>query len=131
MAENMNRRAMAENSIRSGRNPVPELAELLDRQEAAGLSLGHQRSTYATETAPECGYEIGDEDNNACSTNEDYTDVQSRHSRSSLVLVLAVLGLAILGGAGTFGFRAIIGGPVPPTPAPIGKANKTAPVSSA
>ena len=122
---------MAENSIRSGRNPVPEPAELLDRQEAAGLSLGHQRSTCATETAPECGYEIGDEDNNACSTNEDYTNVQSRQSRSSLVLVLAVLGLAILGGAGTFGFRAIIGGPVPPTPAPIGKANKTAPVSSA
>ena len=109
---------MAENSIRSGRNPVPELAELLDRQEAAGLSLGHQRSTCATETAPECGYEIGDEDNNACNTNEDYTDVQSRYSRSSIVLVLAVLGLAILGGAGTFGFRAIIGGPVPPTPAP-------------
>ena len=135
---------MAENILRSGRDPIADLAELIaQRQEAARLPLGHQLSTYATapacETAPEYSFETADEhryqdkayatNDDALSTDEGYPNGQSRYRRSSLVLLLAILGLAILGVAGAFGYRAIFGGPVSPT-LPISKANKTAPVSA-
>jgi hypothetical protein len=136
---------MVENILRSGRDPIADLAELIvQRQEAARFPLGHQLSTYATapahETAPECSYETADEhrfhdkayatNDDAHSTDEDYTNDQSRYRRSSLVLLLAILGLAILGVAGAYGYRGIFGGPVLPTLAPTSKANKIAPVST-
>ena len=99
---------MAENILRSGRDPIADLAELIaQRQEAARLPLGHQLSAYATapacETAPECSFETADEhryqdkayatNDDARSTDEEYTNGQSRYRRSSLVLLLAILGL--------------------------------------
>jgi hypothetical protein len=93
------------------------------------------------ETAPGRSYEIADEhsyndkayaaDDAACAADEDHTSAQSTHRRSKLVLILAVLGLAIVGTAGAFGYRAIFGDPVPPTLPPISKANKIAPLSTA
>ena len=115
------------------------------RDEAAQPPPGHQLSTYASapayETAPERSYEAADEhryhdkayaiDDKACAADEDYTDGQSTRRRSSLVLIMAIFGLAIVGTAGAFGYRAIFGGPVLPTLPPISKANKIAPAVSA
>jgi hypothetical protein len=101
------------------------------RHEAAQLPLGHQLPTSATspayETAPERSYETADEHryhDEECAAVQDYTDVESTHRRRSLVLVLTVLGLAIVGTAGVFGYGPIFG--VPPTP--ISKGDKIAPV---
>src|SRR6516225_2813844 len=98
------------------------------RDQAAQLPLGHQLPTYATapayETAPERCYETADEN----AADQDYADIQSTHRRSSSIQVLAVLGLAIVGTAGVFGYRAIFGDQIPPTL--ISKGNKIAPVSA-
>jgi nitrate reductase NapE component len=115
------------------------------RDEAAQPPPGHQLSTDATapayETAPERGYETADEhryhdkayaaDDKACAADEDYAEAQSTRRRSSLVLVMAIFGLAVVGTAGAFGYRATFGGPVLPTLPPISKANKIAPAVSA
>jgi nitrate reductase NapE component len=119
--------------------PAPD-----EHDEAAQLPPGHQLSTYATdppyETAPERSYGTADEhghhdkayaaDDEACAADEDYADAQSTRRRSGLVLVMAIFGLAVVGTAGAFGYRAIFGGPVLPTLPPISKANKIAPVSA-
>jgi hypothetical protein len=101
------------------------------RDEAVQLPLGHQLPASATapacETVPERSYETADEHryhDKECAADQDYTDAESTHRRSSLVLVLAVSGLAIVGVAGALGFRAIFG--VPPTL--ISKGDKIAPV---
>jgi nitrate reductase NapE component len=107
--------------------------------EAARLPLGHHLSIAAAfETAPERSYEIADErgyhdkasvaDDKAA--DEDHADVQSARRRKGLVLVMAIFGLAVVGTAGAFGYRAIFGGPVPLTLPLISKANKIAPVSN-
>ena len=44
--------------------------------------------------------------------------------------MMAIFGLAVVGTAGAFGYRATFGGPVLPTLPPISKANKIAPVSA-
>jgi nitrate reductase NapE component len=106
--------------------------------EAAWLPPGHHLSPAAAyEIAPERSYETTDEhgyqdqayvaDDKAA--DEDHADVQSARQRNGLVLVMAIFGLAVVGAAGAFGYRAISGGPVPPTLPPISKANKIAPVS--
>jgi hypothetical protein len=114
------------------------------RDEVAQPPPGHRLSTYgsapAYETAPERSYEAADEhhyhdkayatDDEACAADEDYADAQSTRRRSSLVLITAIFGLAIVGTAGAFGYRATFGGPVLPTLPPISKANKIAPVSA-
>ena len=92
-------------------------------------------------TAPERGYETADErryhdkayaaDDKACAADEDYAEAQSTRRRSSLVLVMAIFGLAVVGTAGAFGYRARHPGLVPPTLPPISKANKIAPAVSA
>jgi cell division septation protein DedD len=119
--------------------PAPD-----ERDEVAQPPPGHQLSTYATapdyETAPERSYETSDEhrhhdkayaaDDEACAADEDYADAQSTRRRSSLVLVTAIFGLAVVGTAGAFGYRATFGGPVLPTLPPISKANKIAPASA-
>jgi nitrate reductase NapE component len=107
--------------------------------EAARLPPGHHLSIAAAfETAPERTYETADEhgyhdrasvaDDKAA--DEDHADVQSARRRNGLVLIMALFGLAVVGTAGAFGYRAIMGGPVPPTLPPISKANKIAPVSN-
>jgi cell division septation protein DedD len=116
-----------------------------DQRDEAALPLPGHQLTYATapayETTPGRGYEIAEEHrykdkaydaaDAACAADEDYTKAQSTHRRGSLVLVLALLGLAIVSAAGAFGYRAIFGGPVPPTLPLISKSNKIAPASAA
>jgi hypothetical protein len=107
--------------------------------EAAGLPPGHHLSTAAAfEITPERSYETADEhgyhdhasvaDDKAA--DEDHADVQSARRRNGLVLITALFGLAVVGTAGAFGYRAIFGGPVPLTLPLISKANKIAPVSN-
>jgi SPOR domain len=110
------------------------------RDEAALPPLAHQLTSVtapANETPPGRSYEIADEhryndkaieDDAACAADEDHTGARSTHRRSKLVLILAVLGLAIVGTAGAFGYRAIFAGPVPPTLPPASKTNKIAPM---
>ena len=117
--------------------PAPD-----EHDEAAQLPSWHRLSTHATapahETEPGRSYETADkyrhhEDDKACAADEDYADTQSTRRRSSLVLVLAIVGLAVVGTAGAIGYRAIFEGPVPPT-LPPSKAsngpNKIAPASA-
>jgi hypothetical protein len=55
---------------------------------------------------------------------EDYDDEdETPRRRSGLVVVMAVLGLAVIGTAGAFGYRAMFGGSVLPQLPPIIKAN--------
>jgi hypothetical protein len=55
---------------------------------------------------------------------DDYDDEdETPRRRSGLVLVMAVLGLAVIGTAGAFGYRAMFGGAVLPQLPPIIKAN--------
>jgi len=54
----------------------------------------------------------------------DYYDEPARpRRRTGLVVIMAVLGLAVIGTAGAFGYRAMFGGSVLPTLPPIIKAN--------
>jgi SPOR domain len=65
---------------------------------------------------------------------EDYDEAPTRRRRSGLVMVAAVLGLAVLGTAGAFAYRAMFGGSIMPTLPPIIKAgegpNKIVPANS-
>jgi SPOR domain len=106
--------------------------------EAARVPPGHHLSPAAAyEIAPERSYETADEHGyqdqayvaDDKGADEDHADVQSASRRKGLVLVMAIFGLAVVGAAGAFGYRAISGGPVPPTLPPISKANKIAPAS--
>ena len=50
---------------------------------------------------------------------DDYDDLPSPHRRDGLVIVIAVLGLAILGAVGAFAYRAVFGGAVLPALPPL------------
>jgi hypothetical protein len=73
-------------------------------------------------------------DDEACGADEDCDDAQSTRRRGSLVLVMAIFGLAVVGTAGAFGYRAMFVGSVLPTLPPISKASngpsKIAPASA-
>ena len=56
---------------------------------------------------------------------QDYYDEPARpRRRTGLVVIMALLGLAVVGSAGAFGYRAMFGGSVLPTLPPIIKANE-------
>jgi len=56
---------------------------------------------------------------------DEYEDeAPSRSRRSGLIVVVAVLGLAVVGTAGAFGYRAMFGGTMVPSLPPIIKANE-------
>jgi SPOR domain len=69
-----------------------------------------------------------------CGADEDCHDTQSTRRRGSLVLVMAIFGLAVVGTAGAFGYRAMFVGPNLPILPPISKASngpsKIAPASA-
>jgi hypothetical protein len=75
-----------------------------------------------------------DVDDQPCADKEYRTEVP-RVRRRSLALMIAMTGLALLGTAGAFGYREMLGGSVLPTPPPIitasNEPNKLAPASSA
>jgi hypothetical protein len=55
---------------------------------------------------------------------EGYDEAPTKRRRSGLVMVAAVLGLAVLGTAGAFAYRAMFGGSIMPTLPPIIKAGE-------
>src|SRR5579872_2906771 len=102
------------------------------------LPPAHQLASYAP--APEQGYDDGGEPHadgayaaDDYPAEEGYDDEAPRPRRRGLVLVAAIFGLAVLGTAGAFGYRAMFGGSVLPTLPPIIKAsngpNKIAPTA--
>ena len=111
------------------RDPLVELARLIAQGDP------FVESAASPPLAPSCSHAVQEHGYKKASAGSRYfswlaADVESTHRRSSLLLVLGVLGLAIVGTAGVFGYRAIFGGPVASTFAPISKANKIAPVSA-
>ena len=68
--------------------------------------------------------QAGEHDGGQDYAPDDYDDEdETPRRRSGLVLVMAVLGLAVVGTAGAFGYRAMFGGSVLPQLPPIIKAN--------
>ena len=122
--------------------PAPRLNGL--RQDARGYALAEQprpagdreRPDQSGELLPafpprsrEVRYEYDDEPQEA-SDEQDYAmedyeeEAPSGRKRSGLVLVAAVLGLAVLGTAGAFAYRAMFGGSILPALPPIIKADE-------
>jgi sporulation related protein len=76
--------------------------------------------------APDHGYETDEPEqygNDAYAADEYDDEAPSPRRRSGLVLVMAIFGLAVVGTAGAFGYRAMFGGSVLPTLPPIIKAS--------
>jgi hypothetical protein len=155
---------MADNNFRSdrGRDPLAELARLIGQADPYGESApadngfreegashgydeppAHQLQGYpdAPEHAYEPDYNRRDDkayqhaDDEPYAADDYYEDEAPRaRRRSSVVLVMAIFGLALVGTAGAFGYRAKFGGSVLPTFPAIVKAsnqlNKLAPASS-
>ena len=91
------------------------------------------RSTAFASAESDEGYEDHDEQHEdaQADANEDDPDAAHSRRRNGLVLVMAVLGLMVLGTAGAFAYRAMFGGSVLPSLPPIIKPasgpNKIAP----
>ncbi|HMK69566.1 MAG TPA: SPOR domain-containing protein [Xanthobacteraceae bacterium] len=72
------------------------------------------------------GYEADQpehDDGQAYGADDDYDDAAPSRRRGGLVVVMAVLGLAVIGSASAFGYRAMFGGSMLPTLPPIIKAS--------
>ena len=72
--------------------------------------------------------EVDDADDRHCVAGQDYEDYQNevpRKRRSSLTLVMAITGLALVGSAGAFGYRNILSGSVIPTALPSHHTRRT------
>ena len=100
--------------------------------ELPGLPLAPQLS--ADPNAPDQAYELHEHrhddkayqhaDDEPYSADDYYEDEAPRAGRrSSVVLVMAVFGLAVVGTAGAFGYRATFGSSILPTLPPIVKAS--------
>jgi sporulation related protein len=74
----------------------------------------------------EQGYAAYEGDESAMQREEIYDDPPRAHRRGGLITVMAVAGLAVLGTAGAFGYRAISGPSGPTVPPPVIRAD-TAP----
>ncbi len=74
---------------------------------------------------PDDGYEAGEQEHagGQAYDADDYHDEASIPRRGGLVVVMAVLGLAVVGTAGAFGYRAMFGSSVLPMLPPIIKAS--------
>jgi len=95
-----------------------------DHDDPPALPPARQLPGYAT--APDHGYEADEQEHHgdeAYGAEDYYDEAPSPRRRSGLVLVMAVFGLAVLGTAGAFGYRAMFGGAVLPTLPPIIKAS--------
>jgi hypothetical protein len=101
------------------------------RQGADPRSLREQRQSAGSRSVPDFltsgpheGAEFAEPEHDAGETyaHEDYYQ-PSRRRRGGLVVVMAVLGLAVVGTAGAFGYRTMFGGSLLPALPPIIKAS--------
>ncbi len=88
-------------------------------------SLSPGRAPGFAAAAPEHGYGVDELEHHGGQAYgaDDYNDEVSIPRRGGLVVVMAVLGLAVVGTAGAFGYRAMFGSSVLPTLPPIIKAS--------
>ena len=105
--------------------------EQRDDDDRSPLQTRHSAS-FVPEPPSGHGYEddheAGDEHDAASSRyqpDEFYDDAPNRRRRGGLAVVLAVLGLAVVGTAGAFAYRAMFGGAILPSLPPIIKASAT------
>ena len=111
--------ALQRRSTASAKSPAPTTTT-----SPPALPPARQLPGYAT--APDHGYEADEQEHHgdeAYGAEDYYDEAPSPRRRSGLVLVMAVFGLAVLGTAGAFGYRAMFGGAVLPTLPPIIKAS--------
>ncbi len=88
-------------------------------------SLSPGRAPGFAAAAPEHGYGVDEQEHHGGQAYDadDYNDEVPIPRRGGLVVVMAVLGLAVVGTAGAFGYRAMFGSSVLPTLPPIIKAS--------
>jgi len=147
------------NKFRSDRerDPIAELARLIDQADSYGESAAadnhfHQGTEAASQQhdelpgfpqTPEQAHELygyGHDDRayvideEAYVADKEYQTEVPRPRLRGLALVMAIIGLALVGTAGAFGYRAMFRGSVLPTPPPIitasNEPNKIAPASN-
>ncbi len=106
----------------AGDYPTADDARYRDVQQP--VSPGRQLPAF-TSTAPEDGYadEQEHDGGQAYGADDYYDDAPNPRRRGGLVVVMAVLGLAVVGTAGAFAYRAMFGGSVLPTLPPIIRAS--------
>ncbi len=87
-------------------------------------SLSPERAPAFATATPEHGYGADEQEHGGQAYGaDDYNDEAPIPRRGGLVVVMAVLGLAVVGTAGAFGYRAMFGSSVLPTLPPIIKAS--------
>ncbi len=87
-------------------------------------SVSPERVPAFATAAPEHGYGADEQEHGGQAYGaDDYDDEAPIPRRGGLVVVMAVLGLAVIGTAGAFGYRAMFGSSVLPTLPPIIKAS--------
>ena len=87
----------------------------------APAGYGQQLPGFVTQPHDEYEYEDQEQDDGSYAEDED--EAPSGRRRGGLVIVAAVLGLAVLGTAGAFAYRAMFGGSMMPSLPPIIKAD--------
>jgi SPOR domain len=94
-----------------------------DRQAAAGRPV----PTFLTTPQHEESAEFAEPEHDAGDdyASEEYYQPSQQRRRGGLVLVMAVLGLAVVGTAGAFAYRATFGGSLLPALPPVIKANNS------
>jgi hypothetical protein len=107
-----------------GLPPAPQLPPNLNPPEQAYEPDEYRHDDQA--------YDVADQ---SCAADEEYQTEVPLGRRRSLALVMAITGLALLGTAGAFGYRDILGSTVPPKTSPTiiatNEPNKITPASSA
>jgi len=105
-------------------NGFREEADADYRQPQVPVLRARDLPAYATAEADE-SYEAEEpehESGEAYAADDYYDEAPSSRRRGGLIVIMAVLGLAVIGTAGAFGYRAMFGGSVLPTLPPIIKA---------
>jgi hypothetical protein len=94
------------------------------REERQSAPRPRELPAYAT-AEPEDDYESApaQHDDSEAYADDHYNDYAPPRRRSGLVLIMAVFGLAVIGTAGAFGYRAMFGGSLLPSLPPIIKAS--------
>jgi sporulation related protein len=105
----------------------PEYEDSYRDDQPPVLPRGHRLPALAPQSDDEYenDEEWQDESEERSYAQEDYEDdAESKPRRSGMVLIMAVLGLAIIGVASAFAYRSMFGGVLLPTLPPIIKANE-------
>jgi hypothetical protein len=92
-------------------------------EEPPQLPPAHQLSEYGAGIEPEDDYYDDPQHDEEAHADEYYDEQPRSRRKSGLVVVMAIFGLAVIGTAGAFGYRAMFGSSVLPTLPPIIKAS--------